>query len=102
MVSDNNKGLKTIPLLIGKSRTILFLTVLNIVSVIVLLYGIHVNFIPAYGISLSVFFIYTEYYLLKGLISKQEGMLKYTYMMADAEFIFWPLVLIVSKFLFNR
>lgn len=99
--SDKKKGLKTIPILMGKSRTILFLTILNFVSIITLIYGVYANYIPAYGIFLSIFSIYTEYYLLKGLTSDQKSIVRYTYVMADAEFIFWPILLVIVKPFFN-
>jgi 4-hydroxybenzoate polyprenyltransferase len=101
MDSDKKNSLKTIPLLMGKSRTILFLSVLNIVSLIILLYGVYTNYIPLYGISLAIFFIYTEYYLLKGLTSDQKSIVRYTYVMADAEFIIWPFIIFVSKIFIN-
>jgi 4-hydroxybenzoate polyprenyltransferase len=100
MNSDKKNGLKTIPLLLGKSRTILFLTILNIVSLIILFYGVYSNYIPTYSICLAIFFIYTEYYLFKGLKSDQKHIVKYTYIMADAEFIFWPVVIFIIKMLF--
>ncbi len=97
MDSDKKNGLKTIPLLLGKTHTILFLTLLNIVSLIILLYGVHKNYIPTYGISLSIFSLYTEYYLLKGLTSDQKRIVRYTYVMADAEFILWPIIIFITQ-----
>jgi 4-hydroxybenzoate polyprenyltransferase len=102
MNSDKKNGLKTIPILLGKSRTILLLTVFNILSLIILFYSVYANYIPTYGISLAIFSIYTEYYLLKGLTSDQKDIVKYTYVMADAEFIFWPLVIFIGKILFLK
>jgi 4-hydroxybenzoate polyprenyltransferase len=99
MDSDKKNGLKTIPLLLGKSQTILILTILNLISIAILLKGIYSNYIPTYSISLALLSIYTEYYLLKGLQSDQKSIVRYTHVMADAEFIFWPIVLFIGKML---
>lgn len=99
MDSDRNKNLKTIPLLLGKPTTILLLTILNLFSIVFLFYGVFSNFIPFYGVSLSILSIYTEYYLLKGLASNQKVIVRYTYVMADTEFILWPLVVLIGKLL---
>ncbi len=98
--SDKKLGLKTLPVIWGKKRTLKFLKALNIFGFLPLLAGVYLRIIPAFALSLLIFYFYDFYYLDKaGKISKRSlRMISYT--LADAEFIVWPLVLILGKVLF--
>lgn len=94
---DRMEQLKTLPILIGKLNTITLLNILNILALILLIYSIYINILPLYASSLSLFFIYTLYYVNKGKSASEKELLKYTYVLADAEFVLWPVVLIIGK-----
>lgn len=98
--SDISRKLKTFPILLGKSKTLFYLNLINFVTLATLAYCVYCGIFPIYSIVLAPFFIYTAYYLYKGKIVDQSNLLYYTYIMADAEFIFWPALLYISKFIF--
>jgi 1,4-dihydroxy-2-naphthoate octaprenyltransferase len=101
IASDKTKGLKTIPVLIGKKNSVLILSAINLIALFMIIYCVYINVLPSYAISLVVFTLYTFIYLFKGLNANEKELLNYTYIMADAEFILWPIVLIISKTLLN-
>jgi 4-hydroxybenzoate polyprenyltransferase len=100
--TDNKENLKTLPVIFGKYKTIIILYLLNTLSLILLLYCIYIEILPFYMISLSIFYIYTMYYLYKGRTAKKAELLKYSYIMADSEFILWPFILILGKIIFSQ
>jgi UbiA prenyltransferase family. len=99
--SDKMKDLNTIPIKLGKDTTIHLLHILNIVSVIILIIAIYSGVLPLYAIFLLITNLYVLFYLEKGKAADYDGLLKYTYLMADAEFILWPIILIIGKIIFN-
>lgn len=98
--SDKKYGLKTIPILLGRKNTITLLHGMNIFSLFILFYGVYMKFIPFFSISLAIFFIYTESYLIIGNTADQKNIVKYTQVMPDAEYILWPIILIITKLIF--
>jgi 4-hydroxybenzoate polyprenyltransferase len=98
---DKRDGLKTIPIIMGKKNTLTLLNALNVISLFIIFYAIYNNVLPFYCISLALVFLYTFYYLEKGKTSNYKELFKYTYIMADAEFLFWPIVILFGKILFG-
>ncbi|OPY30170.1 MAG: prenyltransferase [Methanocella sp. PtaU1.Bin125] len=100
--SDKRDNLRTFPILLGVKKTIILLHILNILSLCILLYGVYTNILPIYTLALSIFFVYTLYYLTKGNTNDNQELHKYTYLMVDGECIFWPIVLVIFKFLYLK
>lgn len=99
--SDSARGLKTLPVLLGRETTLEFLNVLNIFSFIPLILGVYFNIIPAFGLSLLVFYFYDLYYLRKARVVNDKNLRMISYTLADAEFIIWPVVLLLGKAIFG-
>jgi len=99
--SDAERGLKTLPVILGKGPTLRFLKALNVLGFLPLLAGVYAGIIPAFALSLVIFYFYDYYYLKKAgeINSKSLRMVSYT--LADAEFVIWPVVLVLSKALFS-
>lgn len=97
---DREQGLKTLPVILGKERTLKYLHVLNVLAFIPLFIGIFLGVIPVYALSLTILFFYDLYYLKKAdrISSKNLRMISYT--MADAEFILWPVLLMIARALY--
>jgi len=100
--SDKEENLKTLPIIFGKKNAIKVLNAINLLSIILLIIFIYLNIIPFYAISLSLFFLYEYYYLKKSENADKKSLLTNTYVIADAEFIFWPIILILSKIIYLR
>ena len=98
--SDKKEKLKTIPVLLGKKRTLNLLYVLNFFSFAPLIIGVYKNYLPFFILCLIFFCFYRIYYLEK--IRKRQINIQYlSYIMVDGECIFWPLLLIIGKILGN-
>lgn len=100
MDADKKEGLKTLPIILGKNNTIIFLNLINFISIILLYVFIYIGVLPLYAISLSLFYFYTYYYLKKSKTAVGDEILTYSYIIADAEFIFWPIILILSNIIY--
>jgi 4-hydroxybenzoate polyprenyltransferase len=98
--SDREQGLKTLPVILGRDTTLRFLHILNVFSFLPLLLGINWGVIPVFSLALVVFYFYDHYYLKKAAVITGKGLRMISYTLADAEFILWPLVLILGKALF--
>ncbi len=97
---DREQGLKTIPVILGKERTLNYLHLLNVFAYIPLFIGIFLNVIPVYVLSLTVFFFYDLYYLKKADTVSGKNLRMISYTMADAEFILWPVLLLIVRSLY--
>lgn len=97
--ADQKEGLKTIPVLLGKKTTVKFLHGLNILAFIPLFLGIYLHLIPFFAASMVLFYFYSSYYLRKSQKIDDKKLRMVSYTLADAEFILWPLVLVLAKFI---
>jgi len=98
--SDAKEGLKTIPVLIGKAETLKLLESMNILAFVPLFIGIYLGIIPIFTSILIVFVFYSLYYLRKIRTIKDDKMKIDYNILADAEFILWPVVLFIGEILF--
>ncbi len=97
--SDQKEGLKTIPVLLGKQRTLKLLRRMNIIAFIPLFIGIYLKIIPLFATIMILFYFYGIYYLNKASKVDDKELRMVSYTLADAEFIIWPLILIIGKFI---
>lgn len=96
---DKKEGLKTLPVILGKENTLLFLKSLNLLAFIPLFIGIYLKIIPLSAVSMIFFFFYSLYYLNTAGKADDKELRMISYTMADFEFILWPLVLLITIFL---
>jgi 4-hydroxybenzoate polyprenyltransferase len=100
-LNDSKEGLKTLPVILGKKNAIKLLHFLNLVSFIPLIIAVILKIIPMITISLILFFFYSFYYLNKAEKYIDEDIWVKLGSIADFEFIFWPVVLMISLQIFN-
>jgi 4-hydroxybenzoate polyprenyltransferase len=99
--SDQKEGLKTLPVILGKQKTLKILDIINLIAFIPLFIGIYLKLIPLFAASLIIFYFYSKYYLNKTntIDNKELRMIGNT--LADAEFIvWWPIVLLIGQLIF--
>ncbi len=99
LVSDRERGLKTLPVLMGKEQTIKYLHAMNLIAIIPLILGVYARIIPVYTLSLIAFCFYDYYYIKKAETLTNKDLRIASYALADAEFILWPLLLIIASIL---
>jgi len=101
MDGDREQGLKTIPVILGRDWTLKLLYGLNIVTFLPLLVGVYLGVFPYFALALLIFYLYDDYYLHKAAVVNNKVLRKISYTLADAEFILWPLILILGKILLS-
>jgi 4-hydroxybenzoate polyprenyltransferase len=94
--ADKKENLKTIPVIFGKGGTLNFLQILNILSFLPLTIGLALNILPKFILVLFVFYFY-EFYYLERSRNKNANIQKISYIIADGEFLLWPIGLIIGK-----
>jgi 4-hydroxybenzoate polyprenyltransferase len=99
--SDRKEGLKTVPVILGKKGTLKLLHILNILAFIPLFLGICLGIIPLFAAIMVLFYFYSIYYLNKASKLEDEKLRMISYTLADAEFMIWPIVLVLGQFLFS-
>jgi len=98
---DAARGLKTLPTLVGKKGTIQFLYALNAIGFLPLLVGIYIGIIPLFGLALLPLMAYSFYYLRRAETAGERELRTVSYTLADAEFLLWPVLLIMGKILMS-
>lgn len=95
--SDSKQGVRTIPVLIGKNKTILLLQGLNLLSVIPLIIAVQFNLLPDEVLLLIFAIAYSLCYLLIAKFLNEKNIRNLSYIVVDAECIFWPLLVYIGK-----
>ena len=99
MEDDKSKGIKTLPVMLGRKSTIKVLNLTNIAAFIPLVLGIYLDVISFYAISLLIFTFYGYFYINKANLASKDELESAAHTLADSEFIFWPLVLMIAVIL---
>jgi 4-hydroxybenzoate polyprenyltransferase len=94
--TDSKEGLKTLPVLIGKKDALRLLHIINFVAFIPLILGVYLKIIPQISLTLIIFFFYSFYYLREAQNTKSQDIWVKLGSIADFEFIFWPILLIIG------
>lgn len=93
MDGDRRQRLKTLPIVFGRKKTIIYCKIVSLISVIPLLFGVYFGHLPYFSLTLLLFIPYSFYYLRKSLDKRNFYLTNYV--LADAEFILWiPLLLL--------
>ena len=97
--NDKKEKLKTLPVILGKKTTIKVLYSLNIISFIPLVIGIYIKAVPLFVLSLTFFGLYSFYYIKKAEKTRGKELETVSHTLADMEFVLWPVVLAITKFM---
>jgi len=97
IVSDKQFGLKTLPVVFGKKRTIYILNLISFISLIPLIFGVYNDSLPTEALFLGAAYFYRLYYLIKGSSVGEIELRRLAYIMVDSEYIFWLIVLVIGR-----
>lgn len=97
VMSDAAEGLKTIPVLLGKERTVALLQAMNIISFLPIVIGVCLQKVPAYALSMIALAFFTFYNLRRAGTVEARRLGYAYYMLADAETLLWPIILLIGK-----
>ncbi len=100
IVSDKQRNLKTFPVVWGLKRTVYFLYILKLFTFIPLVLGIYMNALPKSAFVYIFFILYGLYYLTQSLKLKGRELRNLSYIIADGEYILWPILVFISKLIF--
>lgn len=98
---DNDKadGLKTLPVILGNKTTIKLLHFINVIAFFPLILGIYFNMINITAVFLLPFLFYGYFYISKANSASSNELETAAHTLADLEFVLWPIVLIMVRFL---
>jgi|AntAceMinimDraft_16_1070373.scaffolds.fasta_scaffold122929_2 4-hydroxybenzoate polyprenyltransferase len=93
--SDRKRALLTLPVLLGKAKTLKFLRWLTLFSITPILIGCFLGKLPLISL-ISIFVIpYSFYYF--AISEKKKNFYLVNYVLADSEFIFWLGFIVIMK-----
>jgi 4-hydroxybenzoate polyprenyltransferase len=95
---DKKNKLITLPIIIGSNRVIIFLKLINFISVTPLLIGVFFRIIPPSSIFLLLVVLYS-FYLLNIIKNNQKNNNFIYDILADGEYILWPVCVIIGEYL---
>lgn len=94
--ADRRDDIKTIPVVFGKEKSLRLLHILNFFSFLPIILGVYFDLLSSLSLLLIFFYFYNFYYLekAKGENTNIGNLLR---IIADAEFLSWPVILIFGK-----
>lgn len=92
---DKKEELLTLPIIFKEKRTLIFLGLINIFSVLPIIIGSFYKLIPKFSLILLLIIPYTFFYLGKSI--KKTNFYIVNYILADFEFILWSILVIIGK-----
>lgn len=101
IISDKERGLKTFPVLWGVRKTVYFLYVLKLSTLVPLIIGVYSNAMPKETLVFLFFVVYGLYYLTKAQVVKGKKLRNLSYIIADGEYILWPLLTFITIIIFE-
>lgn len=96
--SDKKCNLNTIPVLYSKNKTLNYLHIINISSLALIMVVVYKDIFPTFFLSLAFFCFYSFYYIQKAK-NVNVNVNKLSYIIVDGEYLLWPIVLILGKFI---
>lgn len=99
--ADRKRGLKTIPVLLGKEGTFKFLHGLNLLTLAPILIGVYSGSLPAPALAWLGLPLYVSYYLYRGRKSDEKGIRRISYVLAESETLVWLVLIIIGKAVFS-
>lgn len=100
IVSDKQRNLKTFPVVWGLKKTVYFLYALKLFTFVPLVLGIYTNALPKSAFIYIFFIAYGLYYLSQSLRLKGKELRNLSYIIADGEYILWPIMVFIGKLIF--
>lgn len=97
--SDRADDVRTIPVYLGREKTIKLLHIINLLSLLPIFLGIYLGYLPAVAIFLGFTFISGIIYLNKGLTAQEENLRLFSYIVVDGESTFWPIIIFIGRLL---
>lgn len=95
--SDKQRQLKTFAVLLGKKKTILLLQIVNLLSLVPLVLSVYSSGYPKVYLILGLLVLYGFYYLTHALFLEGKRLRTLSYMIVDAEYVFWPILIIIAR-----
>jgi len=93
--SDKKEMLLTLPIVLGKEKTLKILEIITILSIMPIILGVYLGIIPVFSLMLGFVVLYTFYYFKKS--TEKENFHLVNYILADFEFILWSVLILLGK-----
>jgi 4-hydroxybenzoate polyprenyltransferase len=90
--NDRKCNLKTFPIILGPKKTISLLEIISLLSGLLIVISVMLGIIPIYSLMLLFAVPYSFHYF-----DKSKNFYLVNYVLADAEFLLWPISVIIGK-----
>lgn len=97
--SDAERDIRTFPVVLGLRRTELMLYFVKLASIFLVILGVYLNVLQNIFLFYILPILYSVIYINRGLRLQSKKLRIVTYLVAEAEFTFWLLILIAIKLL---
>lgn len=97
ITSDKKENLKTFAVILGKKKAIYTLHIINAISILPILIGTYYSIIDKRSLLLTFLIFYGFYYLSRALYINGRKLRRLSYIVVDAEYLFWPLLLCIGN-----
>lgn len=96
---DVANGIKTFATIYSKKTLFVILNVLNIFSIIPLIYGVATKSLPAFSLALILTIPYFAFYTHKS--KNVRDIVSYSLIFCDGEYLFWLPIILIARSLWN-
>lgn len=79
----------------ASKKLLIFLKILTIFSMLPIIIAVYFGLFPLFSLALIFIIPYTFYYLKKSI--KKDNFYLVNYILADLEFVLWPIILLIAK-----
>lgn len=100
MESDYRRDVRTFPVVLGLKKTEFLLYVIKLICALLVVIGVYMDVLPSLFLFYLLPILYSIVYINRGFRLQDKKLRILTYLIPEAEFTFWLIVLITAEFLF--
>ncbi|KKQ35227.1 MAG: hypothetical protein US52_C0031G0003 [candidate division WS6 bacterium GW2011_GWA2_37_6] len=97
ILGDRQRNIRTYPVIWGVKKTIYVLCLIKLISIVPIIISVYYHFLPYEFIFFIIIVFYGILYITSALYLKGKKLRLFSYIIADAEFILWLLLLLLVK-----
>lgn len=97
--SDSERDIRTFPVVLGLKKTEFLLYFIKFICAALVIVGVRMNTLPNLFLFYLLPILYSIVYINRGFALQDKELRILTYLIAEAEFTFWLIVLIIIKML---
>lgn len=97
-ILDRKRGITTVPVVLGRKKSLTFLQLVNLISIMPIILAVFIHMLPLYSFPLTLLFFYSFFYIQKARDTNVE-ITNLSYVIVDGEFYYWPILILLLYFI---